>query len=647
MAAATGPGPADSGPGHAYPLMRRPVTIGGLELPNRIVMSPMTTYGLPDPDGSSNAHHRAYYERRAASGIGLVIVESAVVHPSGICWPNHLAIHDDRFVPGLAELARTIKRHGTPAILQLHHGGRVAVEALSGSPVLAPSPLAAPGRPVPREMSRQDIKLMVDSFGRAAQRARDAGFDGVELHMGTAYLLLSFLSPAQNVRQDEYGGDFDGRMRFPLEIVERIQQVVGTDFPLGARIVGSDYHDGGVDLDYCTRVARRLEEAGLAFLDVSAGTGPRAARDSPLVMGGGDAVLADFAAAVRSVVSVPVMSVGRYYSMESAEAALAAGSADLIAFGRALIADGDFVGKSLSGREPEIVPCIGCQGCHGGITTAMGVSCTLNPETGHELELPLEPAERRLRVLVQGGGVAGLEAARVAALRGHEVTVATGPLPFGGLLALRAMVPGAAEVGDGVGYFRRTLDRLGVRVVQHADPAEHDVTLDATPGRPAVPELAGPDRADAHAVDVVHAQDILSGRVQCVDHGDRVAVIGSGIFAGETALFLAAAGKSVILVSPEDAVMADAHPLIAATTAHRFAEHGGETVSGAALRGAAGRHLEVDAGGGHRRLGPFDLIVTALGWTAPEAGALTVGDAWDAFAQRLLVARATRLARRL
>ena len=262
-------------------------------------MSPMTTYGLPDPDGSSNAHHRAYYERRAASGIGLVIVESAMVHPSGACWPHHLAIHDDRFVPGLAELARGIKRHGPAAILQLHHGGRVAVEALSGSPLLAPSPLAAPGRPVPREMSRQDIELMVDAFGRAAQRARDAGFDGVELHMGTAYLLLSFLSPAQNVRQDEYGGDFEGRMRFPLEIVERIQQVVGTDFPLGARIVGSDYHDGGVDLDYCTRVARRLEEAGLAFLDVSAGVGPRAVRDSPLVMGGGDAVFADFAAAVK------------------------------------------------------------------------------------------------------------------------------------------------------------------------------------------------------------------------------------------------------------------------------------------------------------------------------------------------------------
>jgi NADPH-dependent 2,4-dienoyl-CoA reductase/sulfur reductase-like enzyme len=332
--------------------------------------------------------------------------------------------------------------------------------------------------------------------------------------------------------------------------------------------------------------------------------------------------------------------------MAPAEAALAAGSADLIAFGRALIADGDFVGKSLNGREAEIVPCICCQGCHGGITTAMGVSCTLNPETGHELELTLEPAGRPLRVLVQGSGVAGLEAARVAALRGHEVTVATGGLPFGGLLALRAGVPGAAEVGDGVGYFRRTLDRLGVRVVRDGDPAEHDVTLDATPGRPAVPELAGPED-DARVPHLVSAQDVLAGVVRPADHGERVAVIGSGIFAGETALFLAAAGKRVTLVSPEAAAMTDAHPLVAGTTAHRFAGHGGTTLTGVAVRGLADGHLVVAADSEPYRVGPFDLLVSAVGWTAPEAGALTVGDAWDAFAQRLLVARATRVARRL
>jgi 2,4-dienoyl-CoA reductase-like NADH-dependent reductase (Old Yellow Enzyme family)/thioredoxin reductase len=630
----------------AFPHLRRPITIGPLELPNRMVMSPMTTYGLPDPDGGSNDRHRAYYDRRASSGLGLVRVESAMVHPSGKCWPNHLAVHDDRFIQGLAALARTIKRHGPMAILQLHHGGRVAVEALSGHRLLAPSPLPAPGRPVPREMSLADIDTMVEAFAQAARRARDAGFDGVELHMGTAYLLLSFLSPAQNLRHDEYGRDFEGRMRFPLQIVERIRQVAGADFPIGARIVGSDHHDGGVDLAYCQRVAVRLEQVGLAYLDVSAGVGPRAVRDSPLVMGGGAAVFSDFAAAVKSVVSIPVMSVGRYYSMESAEEAVAAGKADLIAFGRALIADAEFVVKSLTGRESEVVPCIGCQACHGGITTAMGVSCTLNPETGHELELSMQPAASPLRVLVQGSGIAGLEAARVAALRGHEVTVATGALPFGGLLALRARIPGAAEVGAGVNYFRRTLDRLGVRVVQHADCSDHDVTIDATPGTAILLELTGAVRIEPVAVEIVPAEDVLAEWTELASRGDRVAVIGPGILAGETALFLAAAGKHVTLVSPDGSLMGDAHPLIAGTTAQRFAELGGEAVAGVTRLTAAGRHLEVDAECGQRRLGPFDLMVAALGWT-PKAGALAVGDAWDAFAQRLLVARATRLAREL
>ncbi|MGY1622308.1 FAD-dependent oxidoreductase [Geodermatophilus sp. SYSU D00965] len=629
-------------PPERYPTVRRPLTIGGMRLPNRLVMSPLTTYGLPDPDGSSNARHLAFYERRARSGLGLVHVESALVHPSGQCWPNHLAIHDDRFVPRLAELARAIQRHGPPAVLQLHHGGRVAVEALSGWPVLAPSPLPAPGRPVPKEMTLDEIDLLVEAFAQGARRAREAGFDGVELHMGTAYLLLGFLSPAQNQRQDEYGGDLAGRMRFPLRIIERIRELVGEDYPVGARIVGSDYHDGGVDLDVCRRVAVGLERAGIAYLDVSAGVGPNAVRDSPLVMGGGSAVFAGFAAAVREVVSVPVVSVGRYYTMAAAERAVAEGSADLVALGRALIADPDFVTKSLSGREDEVVPCIACQACHGGITTALGVSCLLHPETGRELDLPVVPAGRPRRVLVAGSGVAGLELARVAALRGHDVTVATGALPFGGLLALRARVPGAAEVGDGVRYFRRELDRLGVRVVPVADPAHHDVTVDATPGPPVLPDPPGDG-----SVPVVPADDVLTGRLDLDAAGEVVAVVGPGLLAGETALLLAAAGKQVTLVVPGDRPMADAHPLVAGTTAHRLAGHGGRTVTGVVPGRVAGAHLGLGGAEGPGSVGPLDLVVWAVGWTPAERGPLTVGDTWDAFAQRLLVHDAARLARQL
>lgn len=628
--------------GNAYPALRRPITVGGVELGNRMVMSPMTTYGLPDPDGASNERHRRYYEERAKSGLGLIIVESAMVDISGKCWPNHLAVHEDRYVARLAELVGAIKRHGAAVMLQLHHGGRVAVESLSDRPALAPSPLPVPGRPPPKEMSHDDIDAMVEAFGQAARRAQEAGFDGVELHMGTAYLLLSFISPAQNVRQDEYGRSFDGRMRFPLEIIERVRQLAGVDFPIGARIVGSDYHDGGVDIEYCQRVARRLEDAGVAYFDVSAGAGPNAIRESPLAMGGGLGVFSDFAAAVKSVVSVPVISVGRYYTMESAETAVEEGKTDLVAFGRALIADADFVSKSVEGREDDIVPCIGCQACHGGITTAMGVSCVLNPETGHELELQIEPARDPLRVLIVGSGIAGLELARVAALRGHRVTVATGHLPFGGLLALRAGVPGADEVGRGVSYFRHVLSQLGVPVVRHASPEDHDMSIDVTPGAPIVPELPG--HAD---IDVVVADDIFTGDVDLEHYGPRIAVIGPGIFAGETALFVAAAGKQVALLATGARPMEDAHPIIAGTTAQRFADRGGELFADVALRGAADGHLELGIRGEQRVIGPFDLLVSAIGWDAPQLPGSAVRDTWDAFAQRLAVAEATKLARRL
>ncbi|MCV2488850.1 NAD(P)/FAD-dependent oxidoreductase [Geodermatophilus sp. YIM 151500] len=286
--------------------------------------------------------------------------------------------------------------------------------------------------------------------------------------------------------------------------------------------------------------------------------------------------------------------------------------------------------KSLTGRESEVVPCIGCQACHGGITTALGVSCVLNPATGHELEPAPEPAVRARRVLVLGSGVAGLELARVAAVRGHDVTVVTGELPFGGLLALRARVPGAAEVGDGVRWFRRTLSDRGVRVVRDAPAGEHDVTVSAVPGaRHPLPAVAGSSA-------VVGAEDVLSGGARLDGSVDRVAVVGPGLLAGETALFLAATGRRVTLVATGERAMADAHPLVAGTTAHRLARLGARTVTGATPLAPVDGHAE-----------PFDLVVDAMGWRPAEGPGIPVGDDWDAFAQRLLVRNATRLARTL
>ncbi len=630
-----------------YPYLTSPITIAGIELKNRMVMSPLTTYGMTDRDGSSNERHRAYYEARARGGLGLIKVESAMVHMSGKCWLSQLAIHEDRTIAGLAELARTIKKHGPAAIIQLHHGGRVAEPELSGAQPIAPSPLPAAGsRNVPREMTIDEIEEIIEAFGQAARRAREAGFDGVELHMGTAYLLLSFISPAQNLRQDQYGADFDGRMRFPLRIIRRIRELAGEDYPIGARIVGSDYHDGGVDVPYAQRVARRLEQAGLAYLDVSAGQGPRATKDSPLAMGYGQGVFAHFCEAVKSVTSIPVMSVGRYYSLAAAEEVLAAGKADMIVFGRALIADPAFVAKSLRGAESKVIPCIGCQACHGGASKGLGASCLLNPETGHEFELSIEPAAQPKRVLVIGSGVPGLELARVAALRGHKVTLATAGLPFGGLLALRAVVPGAEEVAAGVSYFRRTLADLGVNVVVEAPINEADIIVDTRPGAPILSAAEG-----LGAADQILGDDVLAGRVAAERLGKRVAVMGPGIFAGETALYLAGVGKEVTLIASGERAMQDANPLVAGKTTLRLGERGGQIICGARVVSVRDGVLSLEANGERREIGRFEQIVTAIGWkpssAPPDSDRYVIADAWDAFAALLQAFESTKLARRL
>jgi len=621
-----------------YPLLFTPIRLGRLALQNRVVMSPMGTFGLCSPDGFSTEQHRVHYEARARAGVGLIKTEGIVVHPAGKSFAPALMLDHDRYVPGLAALVREVKRHGAAIIAQLHHGGRAATSALIGRPPMAPSAVAGPRHPeVPRPMSLAEIEEIVEAFGRAAQRAREAGFDGVELQMGASYLLLGFLSPAQNRRQDEYGGDLSGRLRLPLRIVDRIRELVGPDYPIGARIPTVEYEDGGIDLAQGLLVARRLERAGLAYLDAYVGFGHRQAADSTILMGSGEAGLADLAAAVKAVVSVPVMTAGRFLSLGTAEAALAAGKADLVAFARALLADPDLVPKSLRGAEARVVPCIACEACR---TAVEGVRCVLEAETD-ELGRAPRRADRSRRVLVQGAGLPGLTVARIARRRGHAVTVATGGLPFGGLLALRARVPGAAELAKAVEYYRDLLTDLGVDVVSTVALEGFDVVVDAGPGAPLLPFVPGLD-ADR----VVTVEDVLAGRVAAERLGRTVGVMGAGLFAGEAALFLADAGKEVTLLALDEPPMADAHPLVAGATRLGLARRGARVFSGVRVLGVkTGGHLSVEVGDPGGVVGPFDDIVTAFGWCPPAAtpGRETAGDAWEA--QSLL--RATRAAGRL
>ena len=601
-------------------------------------MSPMATFGLCAPDGQSTERQCAYYAARAQAGVGLIKVEATVVHPSGRSFSPSLMIDDDRYVPALGRLAAGVQRHGSKIVLQLHHGGRACTAALIGRPPMAPSAVPGPRHTeMPRAMTRAEIVEIVEAFGRGAARARAAGFDGVELQMGASYLLLGFLSPAQNRRDDEYGGDLPRRMRLILEVVARIRGAVGSECLVGARLPLVEFEEDGLQLREALQAARMLEQAGLDYLDAYVGYGHRQATDSPLTLGCGEAVLADLAAALKATVSIPVMAAGRFLSLAAAETALVAGKIDLAVFGRALLADAQLVEKSLRGEEHRVLPCIGCEACRHAFVAGR---CLLNPRSGYELDEHEPPAPTSRRVLVIGTGLPGLAFAEAARRRGHAVTATLGGLPFGGLLALRARVPGAEEVGKGVAHYRRVLAELDVPVQAGMPVDPFDVVVDARPGAPTRPSMPG---IPAYTVD---AEEVLAGRIDPPSLGQRLAVLGRGILAGETALFLAGFGTSVTLLATDQPAMADAHPWIADKTRLRLEARGGRIVSGVTPVAVEPDGVLARTGDELTRFGPFDAVVTAWGWAglAAFSGGLAVGDVWDALGAMEATRRAVQCA---
>ncbi|MFT3865110.1 MAG: FAD-dependent oxidoreductase [Solirubrobacterales bacterium] len=522
-----------------------PITIAGIEAPNRVVMLPMGS-GMPGEDGFANDETIAYYRRRARGGVGLLTVEASLVAPGPSAIGPELRLHDDRFVPDLRRLVEAVHAEGVPIGIQLWHPGR---QTNLGEPV-APSPVPlSPRTPVPRELTKADIAELVEQYAAAAARCREAGFDYVEVHAAHCYLPCEFLSPLVNRRTDEYGGALAGRARFLLEIVAAVRAACGEDYPVFCRITGSDGEAGGFEVEEAVQVARLLEEAGICCLSVTAGTWHTLYMSMP-PMSVERGSLLPFAERIRAAVGVPVIAAGRLDSAPLAERALADGQADLIGIGRGLIADPDWPRKVREGRAEEIVPCIACNACLDLISRADQARCAVNPEVARELAWELEsgPAARR-RVMVIGGGPSGLEAARVARLRGHEVSLWERGERLGGKLDVASRAPSKHEVLRFRDHQERLMDRLGVDVrlgsevtaatVAGEDP---DVILIATGAGPLVPPIPGVDGAN-----VVDAQRFLLGEEE-IRPGERVTVIGGSATGCETAELLAAAGCRVTIV---------------------------------------------------------------------------------------------------
>jgi 2,4-dienoyl-CoA reductase-like NADH-dependent reductase (Old Yellow Enzyme family)/thioredoxin reductase len=525
-----------------------PIQIGTMTAKNRLLMSAMSINFGVDENGWVTDQLSAYLAARAEGGAGMILVGGGGVHPTGLELPGLPALWDDGCIPALRKMVKTVKRYDTCFGVQLMHGGRQSYHDHK----VAPSPIPAPAvvKGIPTALTVEAIAELVAAFGDAARRCRDAGFDFVEVHGAHGYLINQFLALNSNQRDDQYGGSFDNRIRFFLELLADIKAKVGSDFPVGLRINGEDYIEGGWTLTDALRLAPILESKGADYLHVSAGVYGSSQLTIPS-MYVAHGCFVDLAKAVKQVVTIPVVGVGRIKSPEMADRILKEGRADVVAMGRALIADPMLPVKAQAGQLSTIRPCIGCcLGCIHAVLALEPGACVVNPDVGREYLLQRgETAPLSRQVLVVGAGPAGLAAARMAANRGHHVSVIEEKGSVGGLLRLAARPPGRGEIMEIIDFLTRETERLGVclRLNTRLDAAlldelNPDVVILASGSQPEMPIIKG---LFTTGMDLCSVTEVLEGKIT----GDRVIILGGGQAGLVTADFLAEKGREVAVLN--------------------------------------------------------------------------------------------------
>lgn len=613
-----------------------PLRIGSLEIKNRMAVAAMVTCYCDD-DGMPTEQYIAYHEARARGGFGLIVTEDYAVDPAGRGFWCAGLWKDEQIAPH-RELTERVHAAGAKIFAQIYHCGRQTSSALIGTQPVAPSALACPSMgEIPRALTTDEIHTIVGQFGDTALRAKQAGFDGVEVHGAHGYLVAEFLSAYSNKRTDEYGGPLRNRLRFAREIIADIRAKCGSDYPVSFRISADEYVIGGRDIAETIVVCRELEAAGIDLLHLSAGTYESAWAIIP-PLGRPYAWLADFSARVKQAIGIPVQLVGRIKDPETAEMLLESGKADLISFARASLADPDLPRKYAEGRSDQIRLCIGCnQGCISILFTNQPIRCLVNPSLGYEGADEIRPAQAPRRVLVIGGGPAGLEAARGARLAGHEVVLHERQDHLGGKFLVGAIPPGKGELTSYISWLGEELGRLGVPVLLNSEvtaatiAAERpDVVVYAAGARHVRPPIPGIEGAD-----VVDACDVLTGRVAT---GARVVIAGGGMIGSETALYLASLGRQVTIVDQLPGVALEENAARRFFLMKEFDQYRVETVLNADIVGIGAGAVQVERAGAVRSL-PCDTVVVALGM-APDleqvdgirqqAEVVVIGDAVEA-----------------
>lgn len=550
-----------------YPRLLSPYRLGSLYLRNRTVF-PGITSNFSGERGEVTDQLIGFLRRRAEGGIGLIFVESVFVDWSGKGTPRELGIHEDSLIPGLKRLTDSVHEAGARIMPQLIHCGRQMTSAFSKMPLLAPSAIPDPivGE-MPKEMTIHEIEYMIEQFAQAARRAKEAGFDGVEIQAGHGYLISQFLSPYSNKRTDEYGGSLENRGRFLRKVIKRTREITGNDFPIVCRINAEEYVEEGIHLPEAIKVARMIEEWGVDAIDVSVSV-KESYHYLSVTTGEPVANQAHFAEEIKKNISIPVITAGRILTPEIAEEILEKEKADLVAIGRASIADPDFVRKTEQNQTEQLIPCIGCNACNARSHRPQTI-CLVNSGVGREhllKQLDVSP----MKVGVIGSSLAGLEAAKIAAEQGHYVRILEPTDHLGGLFGqIRSRIPGQKELGKAVEYYERNLKELGVEITFHASVSQSDVAdykFDLL-----YVSLAGNHKPINDKVNTLYAINVLKGASL---EESSYTVIGNGILAAETALYVASQDKEVTLVYDHPNIVHDAHPTIRYYTHSRLEKAG-------------------------------------------------------------------------